>query len=442
MLIKDGLVDWLDKERGYVNPNSMNYAQVFAARGSSDVWVPTNTAQDIGHGTESQGATGTLDEGEDIDVPERTPTTTEEQVPDIVNVSSTYLTTNSEDTSFINSEGVSVFSSGAGQKLTITQGSGNSSTIYIYEDDTAYDIAKKINNAIAYDLGQAKYTDDAGHFCTVSDGTNYTSEALGIYSYIDEEGTEYEDSRIIGYDLKASLVIRSVIPGKIGELTFSGSQEFLDALGLNEIQHSSETTYTTTIRDAHSGKLIAQNLKTTGSVIHGAVGGNISVDFDPMTGISATWDEHSKAYSLHNTQHSHIKLHIKDTALHLQTGANQGENFSLQIGDMSSDGLGIMNVNAHSQENSARSITIIDNAIDTVLTKRAKLGASQNTLEHRIEYLTVAAENLTSSESAIRNADMAKIMLKFTKLNIMLQAGNSMLAQANQLPNQVLSLMR
>ena len=236
VLIKDGLVDWLDKERGYVNPNSMNYAQVFAARGSYNVYTPTNTAQDIGHGTDSAGATGTLDEGEDIDIPDRTPTTTEEQVPDIVNVSSTYLTTNSEDTSFINSEGVSVFSSGAGQKLTISQGNGNSSTIYIYEDDTAYDIAEKINNAIAYDLGQAKYTNDAGHFCTVSDGSNNTSEALGRYSYINEQGSDYEDSRIIGYDLKASLVIRSVIPGKIGELTFSGSQEFLDALGLNEIQ--------------------------------------------------------------------------------------------------------------------------------------------------------------------------------------------------------------
>ena len=85
---------------------------------------------------------------------------------------------------------------------------------------------------------------------------------------------------------------------------------------------------------------------------------------------------------------------------------------------------------------------LLDNAIDTVLSKRAQLGSAQNTLEHRIDYLTIAAENLTSSESAIRNADMAKIMLKFTKLNIMLQAGNSVLAQANQLPNQVLSLLR
>ena len=317
-----------------------------------------------------------------------------------------------------------------------------SSTLYIYEEDTVYDIAKKINNAIAYDLGQAKYTDDAGHFCTVSDGTNRTSEALGSYEYVDEAGSEYDDSRITGYDLKASLVIRSVIPGKTGELTFSGSQEFLDALGINEIQHSSETTYSTSIRDAHSGKLIAQNLKSTGSKIHSAIGGNIDVEFDPMTGISATWDEKHKAYSLHNSGSERITLHLKDTALRLQTGANQGEKFSLQIGDMSSESLGLDGVNTNSQENSSRSITLIDNAIDTVLSKRAQLGASQNTLEHRIDYLTIAAENLTSSESAIRNADMAKIMLKFTKLNIMLQSGNAMLAQANQLPNQVLSLLR
>ena len=441
VLIKDGLVDWLDKANGYVNPASKNTAQVYAERGSSNVGLPTNTAQDIGHGTDSQGSTGELDEADDIDIPERE-TDTGDYDDDTVLVSSTYITTNSEDTTFINSEGVSVFSSGSGQKLTISQADGKSSTVHIYEEDTVYDIARKINDAIAYGLGQAKYTDDAGNFCTVSDGTNYTSEALASYEYIDEEGTEYEDSRITGYDLKASLVIRSVIPGKSGELTFSGSQEFLDALGINEIQHSTETTYSTSIRDAHSGHLIAQDIHSTGSIIHGAIGQNIDVEFDPMTGILAHWDEHSKTYSLHSTGSERITLHVKDTALHLQTGANQGEKFTLQIGDMSCESLGLLSVNTSSQENSSRSITVIDNAIDRVLTLRAKLGASQNTLEHSMNYLTVAAENLTSSESRLRSADMAKIMMKFTKLNIMLQAGNSILAQANQLPNQVLSLMR
>ena len=90
----------------------------------------------------------------------------------------------------------------------------------------------------------------------------------------------------------------------------------------------------------------------------------------------------------------------------------------------------------------ARSITIIDNAIDKVSTQRAKLGAYQNRLEHTINNLTVAGENLTSAESRIRDTDMAKEMMNFTKLQIMLQAGTSMLAQANQLPQSVMTLIR
>ncbi|MBQ4418852.1 MAG: flagellin, partial [Synergistaceae bacterium] len=84
----------------------------------------------------------------------------------------------------------------------------------------------------------------------------------------------------------------------------------------------------------------------------------------------------------------------------------------------------------------------IDSAIDKVSTQRAKLGAYQNRLEHTAANLTTSAENLTAAESRIRDTDMAKQMMEFTKLQIMLQAGNSMLAQANQLPQNVLSLIR
>ncbi|MBR1672008.1 MAG: flagellin, partial [Fretibacterium sp.] len=74
--------------------------------------------------------------------------------------------------------------------------------------------------------------------------------------------------------------------------------------------------------------------------------------------------------------------------------------------------------------------------------QRSKLGAYQNRLEHTINNLNTASENLTSAESRIRDTDMAKEMMNFSKLQIMLQAGNSMLAQANQLPQNVLSLVR
>jgi flagellin len=109
---------------------------------------------------------------------------------------------------------------------------------------------------------------------------------------------------------------------------------------------------------------------------------------------------------------------------------------------MSSRALGVHQVLVTDQKSAARSITIIDNALDRVAKQRASLGAYQNRLEHTINNLTVAAENLTASESRIRDLDMAKEMMNFTKLSILLQAGNSMLGQANMLPQNVLSLLR
>jgi flagellin len=87
-------------------------------------------------------------------------------------------------------------------------------------------------------------------------------------------------------------------------------------------------------------------------------------------------------------------------------------------------------------------ISEIDDAINNVSAQRAVFGAVQNRLEHTINNLSVYQENLTASESQIRDVDMASEMVKFTKDQILQQAGTSMLSQANQLPNSVLSLLR
>jgi len=87
-------------------------------------------------------------------------------------------------------------------------------------------------------------------------------------------------------------------------------------------------------------------------------------------------------------------------------------------------------------------VTVIDNAIKNVSTARANFGAVQNRLEHRLTNLATYQENLTSSESRIRDVDMASEMTNFTKLNILQQAGTSMLAQANQQPQNILTLLR
>src|SRR5699024_10909795 len=93
-----------------------------------------------------------------------------------------------------------------------------------------------------------------------------------------------------------------------------------------------------------------------------------------------------------------------------------------------------------SREQADASIQIIDDAINVVSTQRSYLGAIQNRLEHTINNLGASQENLTAAESRIRDVDMAKEMMEFTKNNILTQAAQAMLAQANQTPQGVLQL--
>src|SRR5437867_2951546 len=90
----------------------------------------------------------------------------------------------------------------------------------------------------------------------------------------------------------------------------------------------------------------------------------------------------------------------------------------------------------------AASLVSIDFAISTVSAQRSTFGAAQNRLEHTVANLGVAVENLSASESRIRDTDMAAEMVTFTKAQILSQAGTAMLAQANQAPQSVLSLLR
>lgn len=99
-------------------------------------------------------------------------------------------------------------------------------------------------------------------------------------------------------------------------------------------------------------------------------------------------------------------------------------------------------VNISNQRSADKAITTINNALNAVSEERSKLGANQNRLEHTINNLGATSENLTAAESRIRDVDMAKEMMSFTKNNILTQAAQAMLAQANQQPQGVLQLLR
>ncbi|WP_376744017.1 flagellin [Brevibacillus agri] len=133
---------------------------------------------------------------------------------------------------------------------------------------------------------------------------------------------------------------------------------------------------------------------------------------------------------------------IMNNSLSMQIGANQGQNMNISIGDMSSKALGVESVDVTSVTGAQSAITTIDDAIKKVSSERSKLGAYQNRLEHTINNLNTSSENLTAAESRIRDTDMAKEMMEQTKNNILAQAAQAMLAQANQQPQGVLQLLR
>lgn len=125
----------------------------------------------------------------------------------------------------------------------------------------------------------------------------------------------------------------------------------------------------------------------------------------------------------------------------LQIGANKGQSLTFGIGDMRSASLGITGVDVSSAAGATNALDTLDKAIAKVSEQRSNLGAVQNRLEHTINNLGATSENLTAAESRIRDVDMAKEMMEFTKNNILTQAAQSMLAQANQQPQGVLQLL-
>jgi len=125
-----------------------------------------------------------------------------------------------------------------------------------------------------------------------------------------------------------------------------------------------------------------------------------------------------------------------------QIGANAGEVLGVTVGDFDSTALGVNALDFTAAGGASAALASIDAAISTVSSARGNLGAVQNRFEHTIANLAVAAENLSASESRIRDTDMAQEMVSFTRAQILSQAGTSMLAQANSAPQSVLSLLR
>lgn len=136
------------------------------------------------------------------------------------------------------------------------------------------------------------------------------------------------------------------------------------------------------------------------------------------------------------------EITIKNNSLTMQIGANAGQTMKIGMNDMSATALGVDNLDLTTAKGAEAAVNVLDTAIKSVSSERAKLGAYQNRLEHTINNLSTSSENLTAAKSRIKDVDMAKEMMEFTKYNVLQQSAQSMLSQANQQPQQVLQLLR
>jgi len=310
------------------------------------------------------------------------------------------------------------------QTITISQGDGRSTQVTLYSTDTLEGLRRKLNEAISVGLGQGRYAvGDAGRF------VSFVEQGNAVHNTIES--------------VAGTLIIRSMVAGAGGRLSFSGDEDLINALSLNVVQEARENSFSVSVFDAHNATIIASDVRVSGNLLVGVIHPNVDVEFDPMANIKVVFNERTRSFVLTKEALPYeTMLHLVDNSTIFQVGANEGEDVAVDIGNMSADALGVTRVIVTDRNSAARAITIIDNAINKVSTQRTKIGAFQNALEHSVKNLTMTATNLTDAESRIRDADMSLEMLNFTRLQILMQSGTAMLAQANQLPQSVLGLIR
>lgn len=216
--------------------------------------------------------------------------------------------------------------------------------------------------------------------------------------------------------------------------TLDGTNSAGGALSLAFKDGSNNTVFTanTTITTANTAAADVATAVDAISVSTNFVAGTSNYSFEGVfgtatAGVSASTIE-AKATS--------------NSGLTIQVGANTGDEMEINIERADAEYLGVKGLDVSTQESASKAVDAVNSAINQVSSQRAYLGAIQNRLNYKIDNLTTSSQNLTSAESSIRDVDMASEMTTFTNAQILSQASTAMLAQANALPQNVLSLLK
>ena len=324
----------------------------------------------------------------------------------------------SELANFVDENGVELFANT--QELTI-YGNNNKVTIYLEGDDTLQDFVDKLTTAITKDLGM---------------GSGLTEVDKRLVNFNEVEG--------VGFGVvPGTMILQSALTGKTGELSFTGSQKLMDALGLETVQESSQNLQTITAKDNLTGVVMGERVTSNSRVTDVIPGLDLIVD--SRTGVDAVWNEGTGKIDFtpsNRLENKNLNIHVVDARTEIQVGTEKGEKLDVSLPALDTVALGIGNTNINTQDDAQRAITEIDNALTKVVSVRAKIGANINRLESTMNTLATAEENTVSSESRIRDTNIAKETTAMTAAQVAYQANISLLAQANQIPAIAMQLLR
>jgi len=317
--------------------------------------------------------------------------------------------------------------------LTLSSDADNKITdIELFATDTLEIVKERISLAI----NDPNQTTDLNLGGGISDGATLISIAsVGVSP---------------GGGLPGSTVMTIMNPEPGRRLVWGGDDKTLSALGFHEIQETQPPVFSITVNNISSPfkRFIPKTLKVFGDRASGLIQG-VDIRFRPTLNISLSGSSVTQAGAFNipklvisqDVESNSFLLEITPRPLVFQIGANQGDVLSTRIGDISAKSLGINGINIVDQTLAGESIRTVDNALKRLNAERANLGAVQNRLESTIRSLQIASENLTGSESQIRDLDFSDEIVNFTALQVLSQSATSFLAQANALSGTVLTLI-
>ncbi|MBF0552551.1 MAG: hypothetical protein HQK60_18720, partial [Deltaproteobacteria bacterium] len=244
--------------------------------------------------------------------------------------------------------------------------------------------------------------------------------------------------------VSGTLLIRSPWTGAQGQISITGDDDVLKAFGFNKVRTGLDPAnpdpYYIEVRDDHTNQTL-YSVRTATPELNDIIPG-MQIKLQPTVNTLTSWNDATGSFDFKaDSNDKSLLLKVTESHINMQIGAGGSNSLHTEIADVSSGALGLDQASVVDQNTAQAASDMFDRAINFVSAQRAKLGAVMNRLEFTTNSLTAQGQNTTDADSNIRDTDMAATISQMTKYQMLMQSGTSVLAQANMVPSNLMTLL-